>query len=188
MDIADVRKELSGDEKVLESVFKIETLYKKYKFFIWGLGIVLLVLFAGKSVMKAMHQSKLEDANQAFLVLQKTSDDTKALAVLKENNPALFELFSYAQATKKQNATTLSSLSKSSNSIISDASTYAVSVLNKKPTDSKLYKEMALLEEAYLALKSGNKKEAQLKLELIEKSSSLSMVAQLLSHATIEVK
>ena len=188
MDIADVKKELSSDEKLLESAFKLETLYKKYKFIIWGVAAALLLFFAGTKIMEAMHQAKLEEANRAFLALQSKADDTAALTTLKEKNPALYELFTYAQAAKNKDAKALSSLSGSSNAVIADASKYTAAAIEKKPVDSKLYKEMALLEDAYLSIKAGDVKSAKAKLELIDEHSSLSMLAQLLKHSTLKAK
>ena len=185
MDIADVKKELSSDEKLLESAFKLETLYKKYKFIIWGIVAALLLFFAGTKIMEAMNQAKLEEANRAFLTLQGKSDDVSSLAVLKEKNPALYELFAYAQAAKNKDAKILSTLASSSNAVIADASKYTAAAIEKKPVDSKLYKEMALLEDAYLSIKAGDVKSAKAKLELIDERSSLSTLAQLLEHSTI---
>jgi hypothetical protein len=70
--------------------------------------------------------------------------------------------------------------------VIADASGYTAAALNKKPTDSKLYKELALFEEAYLAIVSGDTKTAQNKLELIDDRSSLSVVTEFLKHSTIK--
>jgi len=188
VDIADVKKELSSDEKLLESAFKLETLYKKYKFIIWGIAAALLLFFAGTKIMEAMNQAKLEEANRAFLTLQSKADDASSLAVLKEKNPVLYELFAYAQAAKNKDVKILSSLASSPNAVIADVSKYTAAAIEKKPVDSKLYKEMALLEEAYLAIKAGNAKSAEAKLELIDERSPLSMVAQLLKHSTIKAK
>lgn len=187
-DVKFVKKELTGDEKILESVFKIEELYKKNKFLIWGVVAALILFFAGKTAMDAMHEAKLAEANQAFLTLQIKADDTQALQTLKEKNPALFELFSYTQAVKKQDVKTLNSLAGSSNAVIADSSKYVAATLENKSSDSKLYKEMALLEEAYLAIKAGDVKNARLKLELIDERSSLSMLASLLKHSTLKAK
>lgn len=192
MNIADakdeIKKEFTSDEKVLESAFKLETLYKKYKVVIWAVVIVLLLLFAAKSTMDAVKAASLAEANKAFLTLQTKPDDSVALSTLKEKNPALFELFSYAQATKNSDSKSLSSLSNSSNAIISDMSAYAAAALESKSVDSKLYREMALLQEAYLAMKAGDNKNAKLKLELIDERSPLSMLASLLKHSTLKVK
>ncbi len=187
-DVNYVKKELSGDEKVLESVFKLESLYKKYKFQLWGIVAALILFFAAQAVMNAMHEAKLVAANEAFLTLQSKSDDANALKALKENNPALFELYNYAQAVKKQDIKTLETLAASSNSIIADASGYTAGVLSKKPVDSKLYKEMVLFEEAYLAIGAGDTKAAKDKLELIDERSPLSVIAGFLKHSTIKAK
>lgn len=185
-DVNYVKKELSGDEKVLESAFKLESLYKKYKFQLWGVAAALILFFGGQAVMTTMHEAKLVKANEAFLTLQSNSDDAHALKVLKENNPALLELYNYAQAVKKEDIKALESLAGSSNNVIADASGYTAGVLSKKPVDSKLYKEMALLEEAYLAIIAGDIKTAQNKLELIDERSPLSVITQFLKHSTIK--
>ena len=187
-DVKFVKKELSGDEKILESAFKIEELYKKYKFVIWGVVVALILVFAGKTAMDAMHEAKLAEANQAFLTLQTKADDTQALQTLKEKNPALFELFSYTQAVKKKDVKALNSLAGSSNAVIADSSKYVVATLENKSSDSKLYKELALLESAYLAIKAGDVKSARSKLELIDERSSVSMLASLLKHSTLKAK
>ena len=188
MNIADVKRELSSDEKVLESAFKLETLYKKYKFIIWAVIIALVVFFVGKSVMQSMHEAKLLEANKAFLSLQKDAKDTKALAVLKEKNPELFELFTYAQASKDSDTKVLNTLKSSKNDVIADVSSYTSAVLENKTSGSKLYEEMSIIEDAYLAIKSGDSKQAKLKLELIDQKSQLYTVASLLRHSTIKAK
>ena len=187
-DVKYVKKELSGDEKVLESAFKLEELYKKNKYVIWASVAAIILFFAGSTVMSAMQQAKLEDANNAFLTLQTKADDTQALETLKKKNPALFELYTFSQAAKNQDAKALSSLASSKNSIITDSSKYSAAAIEKKPVDSKLYKEMALLEEAYVSIKAGDVNNAKAKLELIDERSPLSMLARLLEHSTIKAK
>ena len=187
-DVKYVEKSLSGDEKVLESVFKIEEFYKKYKFVVWGTVAALILFFAGKVAMEAMHEAKLADANKAFLTLQSKADDTQALQTLKEKNPALFELFTYSQAVKNKDVNALNALAGSSNAVIADSSKYVAATLENKSSDSTLYKEMALLDAAYLAIKVGDIKGAKAKLELIDERSSLSMLASLLKHATLKAK
>ncbi len=192
MNLADAgkefKKELSSDEKVLENVFKLETYYKKYKYIIWALVIGIIVFFIGRAYMQSVHTSNLVEANEAFLTLQTTAEDTNALAILKEKNPKLFELFTYTQAVKKEDITALKKLNRSQNSVIADASSYAASVLEKQPKDSTLYAEMTRFQQAYLAIKAGNVKEAKQKLALIEEDSPLYMLASLLKHSTVKAK
>ena len=187
MNIADVKQELSSDEKVLESAFKLETLYKKNKFAIWGVIGAAIVFFAGKAATHAIDEARLEVANKAYLALKANPADTAAQNTLKEKNPALFELYSYAQAAKLEDAKALAALQSSSNPIVADASRYTAAVLENKTADSKLYAELTILEEAYLAMKSGDVKKADEKLSLIDQRSSVAAVAQLLKHSTIKV-
>ena len=187
-DVNYVKAELSGDEKVLESAFKLESLYKKYKTVIWGTVIALLLFFAVKTGMETWKHSKLEAANQAFLTLQQKPEDAQALKLLKENNPSLYELYTLSQAGKKQDIKALQTLSGSSNDIVSDMSRYSVGAIEKKPVDSKLYKEMAYLEEAYVAIKAGDTAGAKRKLELIGERSPLATMAKLLEHSTLKAK
>lgn len=187
-DVNYVKSELSGDEKILESAFKLETLYKKYKFLIWGSAIALLLFFAGSMVMQSIHESRLADANEAFLVLQKKPDDVTARKTLQAKNPALFELFMFSEAAKKQEVVALKQLTSSHNEIVKDASSYVIANIDKKRVESKLYKEMALLEDAYLSLKAGERAKAKETLELIDARSSVAPLATLLKHATLKVQ
>ena len=187
-DVNYVKKELSGDEKVLESAFKLETLYKKHKFKIWGVAAALVIFFGGKAIQESMHEAQLKTANEAFLVLQQNPTDKASFKILEENNPALLELFFYSQAVKNQDAKTLKTLSSSKNEIIADASAYTAGVLNKKPVDTILYKEIALFEEAYLAIGAGDAKTAKEKLELIDERSPLAVITGFLKHSIIKAK
>jgi len=184
----EIKEKLSGDEKVLESVFKLETLYKKYKFVIWALVIALILFFLGRAYMQSVHTSNLAEANEAFLTLQTKADDTEALAILKEKNLKLFELFTFTQEVKKENLIALKELGTSENMIIADASTYVYSILEKQPKDSKLYAEMVLFQQAYLAIKAGDIKSAKQKLNFIEENTPLFMLASLLKHSIIKAK
>jgi len=179
---------VKGEEQLLERAFKLETLYKKYKIFIWAIFIGAILFFIGKSVMKTMEESRLSEANNAFLVLEKTPTDANALETLKSKNPVLFELFTFSQANKNKDLKMLETLKSSKNTIIADASGYIASVLSNKPVESVLYHDMVLLEEAYLAIKSGDKKLAKTKLTLIDEKSDLYKIASLLKHATLKGK
>lgn len=187
-DVNYVKTELSGDEKILESAFKLETLYKKYKTVIWGAGAAAILIFAVSAGMEALHQSRLASANQALLTLQQNPSDTNARTVLKENNPSLYELYLFSQAARKGDVKALAGIGSSKNDILADMSRYSVGAIEKKPVDSKLYAELAYLEEAYVAMKNGDAKKAKQKLEMISERSSLSMLAKLLEHSTLKAQ
>ncbi len=187
-DVNYVKTELSGDEKVLESVFKLETFYKKNKLSIWGLVAAILFYFVITMGMDAVRQSRLEAANQAFLTLQQKPDDKAALALLKEKNPALYELYTFSKEAKAQDVKALAPIEKSKDEILVDMSRYTVAAIEKKPVDSKLYKELAILESAYLDIKAGKVQNAKERLSLIDARSPLAAFAKLLEHATLKAE
>ena len=181
-----VKKELSTDEKALESALKLETLYNKHKRKIWTVLILIVMLFAGKNIYDMVQDSRMNSANEALLVLQKDPKNSEALETLQSNNPALYELYSYAEAVKSEDAKRLNELTKSKNSLIADVSQYTGQVLASKSSDSVYYKEMSLIEDAYLALKAGKSEAAKEKLELIDARSPVAPIADLLKHYTIK--
>ena len=187
-DVNYVKTELSSDEKVLESAFKLETFYKKYKVAIWGTVGAILLFFVVSTGMEALRQSKLESANQALLTLQSKPGDANALSILTENNRALYEVYLFSVAAKKQDVKTLSGMKNSKNEIIADMSSYTEGAIEKKPVDSKLYTELAYLEEAYVAIKAGDIEKAKTKLEMIDGRSQLATFAKLLEHSTLKAK
>jgi len=188
LDINDVKKELSSDEKLLESAFKLETIYKKYKYAIWGVAGALIVAYSGTQISDYLERTRLESANSAFLSLQSNPNNKQALATLKEKNPNLYELYMLSHSANNQDEKTLEELSHSSNDIVSDISAYTLSVMKKTPKDSKMYHELALIEQAYLAIKAKDFKKAKDKLALIDARSPVANIAKLLQHATIKAK
>jgi len=183
-----VKKELSGDEKVLESALKIETLYKKHKRKVWAVLVLFVLFFGGKAIVSAIHESKLERANEALLVLQKDPQNSEALETLRSKNPTLYALYSYHQSVESNDSKKLDELAGSKNEVIADVSRYSSQVLASKSSESAYYKELSLVEDAYLALKAGKAELAKEKLELIDARSPVASIAELLKHYTIKGK
>jgi len=181
-------KELSGDEKMLESTLKLEAFYNKHKKVIWIVIALIVALFIIKPLYNGYKAMQLDNANEALIALQKDPKNLKTLEVLRSKNRALFELYSYSEAIKKRDTATLKTLSKSKNSLISDISSYHTSILESKSSDSQYYKELSMLEDAYINIKSGDIKGAKEKLELIDARSPVAPVADLLKHYTIKGK
>ncbi len=185
-DLKYVEKELSSDEKMLESTLKLEAFYNKHKRKIWiAVAFVLFVLVVNP-ILSLIHESKLDSANSALLVLKKNPKDSQAIETLKSKNPALHELYTYSQAVSSQDTKELERLSKSKNPLIADISSYHSKVLVSKGSQSLYYKEMSMIEDAYLALKDGKGKMARSELDLIDTRSPVAPVAELLKHYTIK--
>jgi len=183
-----VKGSLNSDEKILENAFKLERIYKKHKIKIWATVVALTLFFGGSAIMQAYQDSKINAANEALLTLQTNPDDASALSSLKDNNIKLYELFSYSKATKNKDVKALEALSSSDDALVADLSKYHAGILDSKVVDSKYYQELVLVEEAFVALKSGKKDLAKQKLALIGENSPVINIARLLKHYTIGVK
>ena len=186
--INEVKKELTNDEQMLASAFKLEKFYKKNKIAIFAVIGVLLVSFSAKAVMGAIEDSRLNSANDAYLVLQKDAKNSEALDKLKSKNPELFELYSYNQAIKNRDIKILQTLSSSKNEFISDMSSYHLSLLESKEANSELYKDFALVDNASIYIKDGKMEEAKNQLALIDEKSPVYNISKIIKHYTIKGK
>jgi len=182
-----VKDSLTGDEKVLESAFRLEKIYNKNKKTIWAALILIVVAFGGNAAVNAYQANKLDTANDALLALQANPADTIAKQTLKTNNPKLYELYTYSKAFDSKDVKTLESLNANGDKILADVAKYNAAMLKSQPTDSKYYQEMVLVEEAFTALKDGKKEIAKHKLALIGENSPVSNIARLLKHYTISL-
>ncbi|MBD3808886.1 MAG: hypothetical protein IE880_09285, partial [Epsilonproteobacteria bacterium] len=105
MDIKEVKQyakdELSSDEKLLESVLKFETIYNKHKvklFAVLAFAALSIIVFLGYNEYKEYQYNK---ANDALMKLFENPDDKEAIEILKNNNQALYDLYSYQIASAK---------------------------------------------------------------------------------------
>ena len=188
ININEVKEQLESDEKMLASAFKLEKFYKKYKFLIIGTVGAVVLFFGGNAVMGMINDSRLASANDAYLSLLKDSKNTEALAELQEKNPELFELFLYKNAMENNDTKVLKTLSSSKNELISDIAGYHLSIMTATKADSKLYAEVALLNNANTLLRKGKISEANDELSQIEESSPLYNISKIMKHYVIKGK
>jgi len=186
--IKEAKKEFTSDEQMLASAFKLEKFYKKNKIAIFAVIGLLVAFFGIKGVMGAIEDSRLNSANEAYLVLQKDAKNSQALDTLKAKNPKLFELYSYSQAVKNRDTKALQTLTTSKNEFIADMSSYHLSVLEGKVTNSELYKDFALVDNAYLYIKDKQLEEAKNQLALIDEKSPVYNISKIIKHYTIKGK
>lgn len=180
-----VKEELSSDEKLLESAFRLERLYKKHKVKIWAVVILLVVGFGGNALYGVYQDHRLEQANRALLTLEKNPADTAALKELESNNPKLYALYRYSVAVDQGKAEALKPL-ESSGDPLGDLVRYHEAALSNRPGDSKYYHDLSLVEKAYEALKAGKKEVARSQLALVGENSPVAGIARLLRHSTLK--
>lgn len=184
----EAKKELTNDEQMLASAFKLEKLYKKHKIKLYSVLTIATLYLAGTAIMDNIAQQKLVSANSAYLTLSKDAKNETALNELKSNNPALFDLYTYQEAIKSSDKEALKTLSTSSNKIIADISSYHLAVLEGKPVESELYNEFALVHNASLLIKEGKIDDAKNELDLISEDSSVYNISKMIKHYTIKGK
>ena len=185
-DIGFVKEELSSDEKLLESAFKIERIYKKHRLKIWAAAVLLVVGFGGKAAYDAYEHGRLEKADEALSRLLADPADSSALSALRSSNPKLYELYTMHRAIEDGKKSDLAALESSKDKTVSDIASYHRAVLESKSRDSIYYHDLAMLEKAYLSIKAGKKEEAAATLALIPKDSPIDGIAGLLRHYTIK--
>jgi len=186
--IKEAKKEFSSDEQMLANAFKLEKFYKKNKIAILSLVAFVILFFSGRGVMQLIEESRLDSANSAYITLTKDANNAEALATLKDKNPKLFELFSYKKAVESGDIESLKTLSTTKNELISDISSYHLSVLEGKVSDSEMYKDISTIHNAYLFIKEGKMDEAKNQLELIDEQSPVYNISTIIKHYTIKGK
>ena len=184
--INEAKKELNNDEQMLASAFKLEKFYKKHKIKIFSVVAIAALYFGGTAVMNKIAEQKLVAANSAYLTLKDDPKNEAALTELKTNNPKLFELYSYQEAMKTKDQATLKRLSSSTDEIIADLSSYHLAILEGKPTESQLYGDIALVNNAYLLIKEGKVTEAKEELELIPEESPVYNISKMIKHYSVK--
>ena len=189
-----VKDELTQDEKLLESLIKVERFYKKNRLAILAVSISFVIGGIGYGVMEYVKEQRLLKANSALLKLQNDPRDVSALKILKENNPSLAQLFLLKEATISGDIKKLEELSKSKDETISDLADYHIAVFKNSLSQikdyrlksSSLLKDLAIFDEAYLLYKNGKIDEAKNVLAQINETSSVKAVANMLEHYGIK--
>jgi len=186
--LEEVKRELSADEQMLASAFKIEKFYKRHKIKIISAVSAVVLFVIGTQILDAVERSRLESANSAYLKLLQNPNDKEAQETLKGKNPKLYELYSYSQAVKNRDTKLLSGLTSNPDNILRDISSYHLGVLEQREVNSRLYSDFAIVYNSYLAIKSHNIEEAKGQLALIDSNSPLFNMAQIMQHYTIKGK
>ncbi|WP_456404661.1 hypothetical protein [Hydrogenimonas sp.] len=190
------KEELTQDEKLLAGLIKAERFYKKNRFAIIALAVIVVAGGVGYMAMEYIKGQKLERANRALLALEQNPGDAAALKALRENDPKLAELFELREASRNGDLERLRALGKSGDPVVADLAAYHLGVWernreairNYRMKSGALLKDFALFDEAYLLMREGRVSEARERLELIAEGSVLKPVAAMLEHYGIAAK
>ncbi|WP_104733147.1 hypothetical protein [Helicobacter felis] len=182
-----VKEEFRGDEKILESAFRIERLYKKYKIFLW-LAVIGVGLWWGYT--RFLEYQENQARAQITRLYNEVVANPNNLALrneLKQKALPLYNLYTYAQALKKSDVAVLKELVQSKDSIVAPLARYYVASFSR---DLKALQEVKLegmqawiaLQRAYLTLQTHPNSNLSSILAPITPDSSLYQIANVLRH------
>ena len=203
-DLKDIKDEFNKDEKILESAFRLEILWRRYRKYIILLILCMFGIGIGWIINDYMVSKRAEEASLAYAKLAEDATDKEALQSLKKSSPALYDLYRYSNAhgdiavyeslidSKNEFVRTLaryevasyraSSLLEKTNNQDSYQAALAQNLESLEKTTSSSLKDLAILQEAYLLFQAHKPQEAQQKLKLISESSPLYREAMMLKH------
>lgn len=185
-----LKEELSSEEKFFESAVRTERFVKRYQKPLVGSVIALLFFAGGAIAYQAYTNAKVESSNVAFSTLLSNPTDASAMETLKNDNPELYDVWRLSQGIANNDVTILESLKNSEAFGVADIALYEASAI-KEDKDSlenytkiqgALYKDLALVELAVMAIHKGDIAQAHEQIALIPENSAMYQVGNSLSH------
>lgn len=187
--LQEVKNELSTEEKFLESSIKAERFFKKYKYPLIAVVVIIIAILVSLQAYDYMKKSKQIEANVAYNKLLKNPQDKEALESLKLNDENLYSLFIFREAINKQNTELLQKIVNEKKPFISSVASYELASKESNLNTLKEYadsgnslRDLASIETAYLMIKDGKYAEAKNVLDRVPSTSKLSMIAQTYKH------
>ena len=159
-----VKTELNTEEQFLEKFIKSEKFIKKYKFYILGILVILLLYFAINFIVNFLEEKNIKESNEIYASLIQSPKDKEKLANLKEKNINLYTIFLVNEFDKDLDNNLRNILALN---------------LNQK---SFFLKDFNKILEAYKLLEEDKIEEANILLSQIKTDSTLGQIAKNLKH------
>ncbi|MBV5321480.1 MAG: hypothetical protein JZU62_07330 [Sulfuricurvum sp.] len=185
-----LKEELSSEEKFFESAIRTERFVKKYQKPLIATVVASLLAAGGAIGYQAYTNAKLESSNAAFNLLLANPSDAKAEQTLKNDNPALYDVWKLSRGISQNDVSILEGLKHSEAFGVADIASYEAAAIKGDVASldqytkkqGALYKDLALLELAVNAIEKGDAKTANEKLALISAESPITQVSGALAH------
>ena len=97
-----VKEELSSEEKFFESAIRTERFVKKYQKPLIGIVVASLLAVGGAIGYQTYTNAKLQSSNAAFNLLLANPADAKAEQTLKNDNPALYDVWKLSRGISQK--------------------------------------------------------------------------------------
>jgi len=185
-----VREKLNSEEKFFEKAVITERFVKKYKKFLIGGLVAIVVVVAANIAYDINKESKIKEVNRALAILGEDAENSEALNTIKNSSPALYDAWIYSNAVAKKDMQSMKKLTSSSSIMVADLASYEVAQESK---DAKLlddyasrkdavYKDLALVQSAIIYMSNSEIQKAHERLARISSESSLKNIANALMH------
>ncbi len=177
-----IKEEISNEEKFFESFFKVEKFYKKYKFIIIALVVLVLGYFITTNILSYIKEQNAIAANKAYNTLLQDPKNKEAMDILKEKNKTLFNIAMYKinkDNTADVDVIYLDNIAKFNKAVANND----IEQLNKLILDPTfVLKDYALFNKALILANNKEYKKAKQTLKDISKDSHVNTLADLLRH------
>jgi len=179
-DVNNIKKEISAEESYMESVFKLEKNFKKYKKSIIGIVTIIVLSIVGFYVSNYFNEENKIQANIAFNQLLKNPNDKEASAILQAKNPTLFKISQYKlDDTKEIDEAFFKELALYTKAIEEQNIDKLNTVTQKQDF---ILKDFAIFNKALIQAKDEKFADAKETLKLIAINSEVSPMAKMLEH------
>ena len=91
-----IKKEFENDEKILESAFKLERFFKKYKVLLISLVVVILAWISFVVIYDYLEEKRTDEISAIFNELNESPNNENLRNELKKLNPELYDLFLFS--------------------------------------------------------------------------------------------
>lgn len=180
-----IKEEIDSNEKMLEGVFRLESILKKYKMPLIAIIVATIVFTIGYTANSYYKENKQQELSSLYtLALQ---ENKEAIAKLEESKSSLYDLYLFQKAVKEGDTEILNKLKDSKVAILAKFAEYQSASLDKNKTELENSTiDFAKLQLALLNIQEKNTNEAKTILEQIPDDSFVKEIAKELEHLSIK--
>ncbi len=186
-----IKQEFERDEKILENAFRLERLFKKYKYWILGIGLILIAWIAYISIYNILQEHNAEKTSALYNELLENPNNELLRKSLQEQAPELYDLYILNDALGGQEEAsldTLKALANSTNVLVKQIALYELASLQRENLNTihGAFQDFAKIQESYLLLVENNIEKARKILDTIPQESPLFGIATQMKHYGIK--
>lgn len=180
-----IKEEIDSNEKMLEGVFRLESVLRKYKMPLIAIIVAIIVFTIGYTANSYYRENKQQELSNLYtLALQ---DNKEAIVKLEESKSSLYDLYLFQKAIKTQDLETLKQLKNSKVDILAKFASYQSASIEKNKKELKSSSiDFAKLQIALLDIQEKNINEARIMLDQVPNDSFVKEIAKELEHLSIK--